>query len=128
MNKEEVINYWISQSKRDIKTASDLYVTGHYDWCLFMWHLAIERLLKAKIVIQNKSPLYIHDLTRLAKEADITLNKELIERLNEITSYNMEARYDNIKFTFYKKATKEYADKWVRICEEIYKNIKKNII
>lgn len=127
MNKKEAITYWITQSERDIKTASDLFTTAHYDWSLFMWHLAIERILKAVIVTHDKSPLYIHDLSRLAKEAEVALTPELIAQLNEITSYNIEARYDNIKFAFYKKATEEYATKWTTICEEIYKQIKKNV-
>lgn len=127
MEKKEAIAYWVSQSRRDIKTASDLFNTGHYDWSLFMWHLAIEKILKARIIIQGKSPLYIHDLTRLAKEANLILDKEIIAQLNEITTYNIEARYDSIKFAFYKKATKEYALNWVHVCEEIYKKMKENI-
>ena len=36
----------------------------------------------------------------------------------------MEARYDSIKSAFYKKATKQYATEWVKICQTIYNNIK----
>jgi len=127
MDKKEAIDYWITQSERDIKTASDLFNTSHYDWSLFMWHLAIEKILKACIISQNKQPLYIHDLYRLAKEATIELNPEIIAELNEITSYNIEARYDNIKLAFYKRATKEYTTKWTIICKTIYSHIKEKI-
>ena len=127
MKKKEAIAHWVDQAKRDVQTASDLFATGHYDWCLFMWHLAIEKSLKAKMIAQDKPPLYIHDLTRLAKETDIPLCSESISHLNEISAYNIEARYDNIKFAFYKKATKEYTTKWVSICKDIYTQINKNI-
>jgi len=94
---------------------------------LFMWHLAIEKILKARIIFQDKQPLYIHDLSRLAKEAEIELLPELVAQLNEITTYNIEARYDNIKYAFYKKATKEYTTKWIATCRQIYQFIKATI-
>jgi HEPN domain-containing protein len=127
MEKKDAIGYWVAQSGRDIATATDLFVTNHYDWSLFMWHLAIEKILKACIISQDKQPLYIHDLYRLAQEAHIELTPELIAELNEITTFNIEARYDNIKLAFYKKATKEYTTKWISICQAIYQQIEEKI-
>lgn len=124
MNKQEALIYWVNQSERDIQTATDLYATKHYDWCLFIWHLAIEKILKALIIKKDKPLLYIHDLGRLAQTAGLTLTSDFKKQLNEITNYNMEARYDSIKSAFYKKATKQYATEWVKICQTIYNNIK----
>ena len=104
--------------------SKDLFKLKHYDWSLFVWHLAIEKILKAKIVSLNKVVIYTHDLTRLAKEAKIPLDENLTAQLNEITTFNIEARYDDYKLSFYKKADKRYAGKWSKICQDIYIFIK----
>ena len=127
MIKDEAIKYWLNQSEKDIQTAKDLYRLDHYDWSLFVWHLAIEKILKAKIVSLDKKITYTHDLSRLAKEGNLPLNEELVSQLNEITTFNIEARYDDYKLSFYNKATKEYTKKWIKICEEIYQFVKKSI-
>lgn len=111
------------KAKKDVETAKDLFKSKHYDWCLFIWHLAIEKVLKAKIISMNKSVRYIHDLTKLSQEANILLDKNIILQLNEITSFNIEVRYDDYKLRFYRKATKEYTAKWAIICENFYNSI-----
>lgn len=123
MSNKEMIKNWLLKAEKDVETAKDLYRTKHYDWCLFIWHLAIEKALKAKILSLNKPIIYIHDLNRLASETNIIFDKDQIINFNEITTFNLEARYDDCKFSFYKKANKEYAKKWMVICESIYKLI-----
>ena len=127
MGRNQIIKNWLLKAKVDVETAKDLFDSGHYDWCLFIWHLAIEKVLKTKIVSLNKQILYIHDLRRLAKETNLVFNNEQLSQLNEITSFNLEARYDDYKLTFYKKADKRFTEKWVKICESIYNFITKNI-
>jgi len=122
-----MIKNWLLKAENDIATANDLYKSKHYDWCLFIWHLAIEKALKAKISSLKKEYLYTHKLVKLAELAEFPINKKVLEQLREITSYNIEARYDDYKLSFYKKATKEYTSKWVIICEDIFKIIIKTI-
>ena len=127
MSNKQIIKNWLLKAKKDIETAEDLYKSKHYDWCLFIWHLAIEKALKARILSLNKPVVYVHDLKRLTKETDIIFSQEQISNLNEITSFNLEARYDDYKLSFYKKANKDYAKKWRLICTNIYKLIITNI-
>ena len=127
MSNKQMIANWLLKAKKDIETAEDLYRLKHYDWCLFIWHLAIEKVLKAKILSLNKPIIYIHDLKKLAKETNIVFNQEQLSRLNEITSFNLETRYDDYKLSFYKKADKNYTKKWMIICKNIYQLIIKNI-
>jgi len=51
---------------------------------------------------------YTHDLVRLARITGIEFSKEQMDYLREISGFNIEARYDNIKMEFYKKASKNY--------------------
>ena len=45
----------------------------------------------------------------------------------EIKSYNLEARYDDYKQEFYKKANKDYASTWSSKCKVLYIWIKTQI-
>ncbi len=127
MSNEQMIKNWLLKAEKDVETAEDLYKSKHYDWCLFIWHLAIEKVLKAKIMSLEKEYLFTHKLINLAKLAEYPIDKKTLEQLREITSFNIEARYDDYKLSFYKKATKEYASKWIIICNNFYKLIIKSI-
>lgn len=127
MEKEEIVKYWIDGANDDRETALGLYKLGRYHWCLFIWQLVIEKLLKAQIVNKGKEVPPIHNLIRLSQEAEVELDKEKIESLEEITGFNLEARYDDYKRSFYRKADKNYTDIWTNKCEELYIWIKKHI-
>ncbi len=127
MTKKQINQSLLFKSKKDVETAKELYNLKRYDWCLFIWHIAIEKALKAKIFSLNKPIIYVHDLKRLAKETNIVFDQDQIVNLNEITSFNLETRYDDYKLSFYKKANKDYTKKWTIICESIYKLVIANI-
>lgn len=104
-----------------------MFDSGHYDWSLFIWHLVLEKIVKAKIAKLGKKVLWTHNLTLLCEKAEIKLNEAEFAELSEIKTFNIEARYDNYKFDFYKKATKYYTEKWIQICEQFYKKVKKDL-
>lgn len=127
-DKQDKINFWITSSDRDAVVAQDTFHNGHYHYALFFWQLVIEKLLKA-LMIQNTEeyPLPAHDLVKLAKRAKIELSEEQRQQFLEITTFNLEARYDNYKHAFYEKATQEYAVKWIAICKEIQQWLKQQL-
>ncbi|OGC57146.1 hypothetical protein A3H26_02335 [candidate division WWE3 bacterium RIFCSPLOWO2_12_FULL_36_10] len=127
MEKNDVVSHWVQGSEADKAAAEGLYKLGHYNWSLFIWHLVIEKVLKAKIVSINKEISITHDLTRLAKEAELDINQERMDEFKEITGFNLEARYDDYKLSFYKKADKTYTDEWISKCENLFKWIKNQI-
>jgi HEPN domain-containing protein len=70
---------------------------------VFLGHLVIEKLLKALYVKRlQKHPVYSHDLLRLAKKIDVELPSGYDEWLDEITTFNLNARYDDYKQSFHK--------------------------
>ena len=92
--------------------ADDLLKLKHYLEALFFGHLALEKLLKAKIVkITKKDPIYSHDLIILAKYARIKLTEEDIDFLARVNVYNIRARYQDYKRSLYKRANKQFTDK-----------------
>ena len=112
MTRDELINFWETSSDEDFKTMENLFNSKDYHWALFIGHLVIEKLLKA-VYVKNVSntPAFIHDLSRLAEQAKLTLTEEQKDFLDLVTTYNIKARYPDYKKKFYMKCTKEYTTK-----------------
>ena len=96
-----------------------LFSNGHYLWALFVGHLVVEKLLKAYYVKKKDISIpRIHNLTKLADMAGLEISYEQKLFLDEVTVFNLEARYPEHKQRFYKLATKEFTeDKIARIKE-----------
>lgn len=120
MEKKKVIGFWLKSAKRDKKTAEDLFKLGHFHWCLFIWHLVLEKVLKALITKNNQTITPIHDLVKLSKSTGLSFNKDQTAVLNEATAFNLEARYDSYKESFFQKANQEYAQQWAGRLKELY--------
>ena len=111
---EKIVNYWKVTSLEDYNTMIDLYNSKTYHWSLFMGHISTERLLKAYYVrIKNKHAPPIHNLYRLAEISDIEITDEYADWLDTITSFNINARYNDFKREFFKQCTREYTDLWI---------------
>jgi len=74
----------------------------------------IEKLLKALYVKTNNDyPPYIHNLVSLAKKCGLELTDDQNYFFASVTAFNINARYDDYKKSFYRKCTKEFTSKWV---------------
>lgn len=127
IDRRKVVNYWLKNSQEKWKTARSLMKARRYADALFFCHLTLECELKALVVRESKkhAPL-IHDLADLARLAKLPLSKKQIADLDEITTFNIKARYDDYKLAFYKKATKQYAEKHLDITKQLKLWIKKS--
>ncbi len=124
---ERLIEHWRKISDEKWKTAESLIKSKRYADALFFCHLTLEAELKACFVEKNKQIApYIHDLSKLAQSSSIELSKKLGDDLEEINTFNVRARYDNYKDSFYKKATKIYAEKYYKISKELKTWFRKN--
>jgi HEPN domain-containing protein len=114
MYNQDIIKYWVDSSDEDYKTAQNLLLAKDYFWSLFIGHLVIEKLLKGLIVSNNQNtiPPFTHDLLRLANKLDIEINDDYKEYLDTISTFNINARYDDYKLNFKKKCNKEFAEHW----------------
>ncbi len=74
---------------------------------------------------KHTSP-HIHNLTKLATMAEISLSDEQIMDLKIITTFNIAARYENEKFNFYKKCTADYTKKYLDLTKHYYLWLRKN--
>ncbi|MBI3600748.1 MAG: HEPN domain-containing protein [Nitrospinae bacterium] len=120
MTKDEIINYWASSANKDLKAFESLFKNGHYIWALFLGHLILEKLLKAVYVknIDTNIP-YTHDLVKIADKAELLLTDKQKDLLDEITTFNIKARYPDYKGRFYKKITKRFAENYIVKIKEL---------
>lgn len=120
MNQHEAIAYWKQSAEENAQAARDT-MEKHPEWAFFLWHLTIEKVLKALVTKIGNTPPPIHDLIKLARAANLALNHDQQENLEEITTYAISARYDDYKKSYYKKVTRgEYKKIWLSKCQEVY--------
>ncbi len=129
MTKKEKIFYWLKSAEHDLDTAIALYDKSKYDWCLFMGHLVLEKILKAFWVRDSKKEVpFTHNLVELVKGTKIKLTDEQKEWLANINSFNIQARYPDYKFNFYKLCTKEFTSKRFDEIKEFYQWLRSQLI
>lgn len=117
---------WQRSSREDFKVAKSLFDNKHYAYCLFFCHLAVEKALKRIYLLrQQKLPPFVHNLVRIADESGLQLDNALRMDLQELTIFNIKARYEIVKAQFQRQATKSYTQKWLTRSTEILNLLKK---
>ncbi|MBI5620521.1 HEPN domain-containing protein [Candidatus Gottesmanbacteria bacterium] len=120
MTEQDVVKYWREGADDALVTAQALMDAKRYHHALFFCHLAIEKMLKAIIVVvSHEPPIPIHDLLRLAETAKLVMTDEQRDSLREVDKFNIAARYENYKQAFYKKATAPFALRWFACTKEL---------
>ncbi len=115
---DSIVLYWRTSSDLNYSTMQNLMKTKEYPWALFMGHLVIEKLIKALYVKKlQKHPLLSHDLLRLFEKIDVSLPLGYDEWLDKITTFNLNARYDDYKQSFHKLCTIDFTNEWINKIE-----------
>ncbi len=129
MKLEEHIQYWLDGAEHDWETAKNLYLTGKYDWSLFIGHLVLEKILKGLFVQDNNNqlPPKTHNLVKLAENTNISLSEDQQFLLDEINDFNLEVRYPQYKKEFYKKCTKSFTERYFKQIEGMEKWLRSQI-
>jgi len=116
------IDYWIDSANHDLDVSETLFHSGKYDWCLFIAHLVLEKILKAFYVKNiGKLPPRIHDLVRMASMAEIEFDEDTLEFMDAVNTFNISTRYPDEKLKFYKICTHEFTEEHFQRIKEIYK-------
>jgi len=111
---DKIIKHWIETSDDDFNTMLTLYNSKSCGWSLFLGHISTEKLLKALYVKRFKEHApFTHNLYRLGELIGLNMSDEYSDWLDEITSFNLNARYDDYKKEFYKLCTPDYTKDWI---------------
>jgi len=114
------INYWCIAAEHDWQVAGHLLEKNDYAYALFFGHLTLEKIIKALCVkATGQSPPMNHRLVFLAEKAALKLTEQQTEFLEIVTDFNLEARYPDEKFSFYKKCTRGFALEYLNKIEEM---------
>ncbi len=123
------VQYWLESSEDDWRVANHLFEKGDYSYALFFGHLTIEKILKGIYVNRlGEIPPHTHRLVYLAEKVSLSLSESQLELLEIITDFNMEARYPDEKFSFKKRCTKDFTEKYLIKIMEIRKWLLKQIL
>lgn len=117
MNKQ--VAYWIDSAEHDLEVAESLFANEKYDWCLFIAHIVLEKILKG-FYVKNKDefPPRTHDLVKLVDMAGLDVDDKTVEFLDSVNTFNISIRYPDEKFKFYKLCTRNFAaENFTRIKE-----------
>lgn len=118
---EEQVKYWTDSAERDFVTMDVLLISKRYPESLFFGHIVLEKMLKAFVVLKTKEqPPKTHDLSLLAKVANLGLNKDILDYFELVNKFNIRARYDDYKKAFYKACTKKYAEENTQRISQVY--------
>ncbi len=121
IQKNDVVRYWKAGANKCLQLAHDVFVKKYYDHALFCGHLALEKLLKAKIVESTNGPApFSHDLLYLAGLAKMEVTTEQQKQLTTINTFNIAGRYPEEKFEFHKRITKSISEQWLKTINELY--------
>jgi HEPN domain-containing protein len=117
---DEVAQYWIDEAEEAITVLDHLFEKGDYSYALFFGHLAIEKMLKGVYVaIRQEHAPPLHNLSRLARMTGISLSSERKEHLTLITSFNIEARYPDLKRSFRMRCTREFSAEKIEMIKDV---------
>lgn len=122
---EKIVKHWVDTSDEDYKTMLSLYNSRAFSWSLFLGHISVEKLLKAYYVNKfKKHAPFTHNLYRLAELNELEFSEKYADWLDEITSFNLNARYDDYKREFNTICTHEFTSDWINNIKIIRKWIK----
>lgn len=127
-NIDGIQKQWLDSAAQNYKTMQNLVKSKDYSWALFLGHLVIEKTMKAIYVRKfQKHAVFTHDLLRLANKIGLEPTAEQQEWLDEITTFNLNARYDNYKQNFHKLCTKDFTESWINRIEILEKWLKNQL-
>jgi len=111
MEPREIVQHWITSARESWHTTQSLFDKEEYVSALFFAHLFLEKLLKGLIVQEtgNHAP-HGHTLGTLAKKAGLSLSPDQELFLERVTAYNIATRYEDWKFEFKKRCTREFCE------------------
>ena len=122
------VDYWAKLSFESLLDMRAALRSGRRTNALFCGHLAIEKVLKALCAARYvpSSQIWGHNLIKLSDIAGLWVGFNASQQIElaTITTFNIQARYDDYKRQFKLLCTKQYTEQWASIIEKWYADIK----
>ncbi|OGL44803.1 MAG: hypothetical protein A2W05_00620 [Candidatus Schekmanbacteria bacterium RBG_16_38_10] len=126
--KKEIRN-WLDSALYDLETAEHMFNAGRYIYTIFMCHLALEKVLKAKVEeISNKTPPKTHDLEYLIELAKLSPDENKEKFLVEISNLSVVTRYPRDFQSMFRDFSRERVESILTKTKETFQWIEKSIL
>ena len=129
---KEITQKWLPYSKADLVSAKVLLSKKNINqWTklLSLYHCqqAIEKILKAIMIEDNKEIFKVHDLLRLIKLADVGLSQKQQEFILSLNSYYLISRYPDLQGRPLENPRLSLVKDFLRSTEELYLFLEKKL-
>ena len=123
------VKNWLDSACYDLETAEHMNKSGRYIYTIFLCHLALEKVLKAKVQeVTGKLPPRTHNLRYLLNLCNLQIPEDIFEFLSKLSDVSIPTRYpeDFAKLldAYNQRAVSEYADKTKEAFEWIRESLK----
>ena len=119
---------WLDSAQYDLETAEQMAGAGRYIYTVFMCHLALEKLLKARVLeTTGKTPPKTHDLSYLVSLSHLSPAEEVKNILAEISNLSVVTRYPTDFQKMHKDFSRERAESILARTTEVFLWIRKHI-
>lgn len=126
--RREVLD-WLESSDYDFETAKAMLDAGRYNYCIFMCHQTVEKLLEALIIHLNKEfPPKSHNLITLLEMIDNNPDKDMETIILKLNPHYMVSRYpDAAGGVNYKMYNRQIAEEYFYDTERVLKWLKQKM-
>ena len=125
--KKEVQN-WLDSARYDLETAGHLFRAGSYIHTVFMCHLALEKVLKAKVEeITGKTPPKTHDLEYLMGLAELSPDENTEKFILGLSDVDVATRYPGDFQMMLRNFSQERAELILSKATEVFQWIERTI-
>ena len=125
--KQQVKN-WLDSALYDLETAEQMYESGRYIYTIFVGHLALEKILKAKVQeVTGRLPPKTRNLRHLVKLSSLKVPENMFEFLSKLSDVSIPTRYpenfEELVEAYDKRVVRKYADKTKEVFEWMRKSL-----
>jgi HEPN domain-containing protein len=122
------VKNWLDSAQYDLDTAEHMYGTGRYIYTVFFCHLALEKVLKARVQqVSGELPPKTHDLRHLVRLSGLEVPEGMFEFLAQLSDVSIPTRYpddfERLLESYKGPVARQYADKTREAFEWIRKSL-----
>lgn len=119
--KKEVKN-WVDSACYDLETAEHMLNTGRYIYTIFMCHLAVEKILKARVQeISGKIPPRTHNLIYLLKLSKLEPDEAMKDFIGGLSGVSVPIRYPGDFVEIQQRFTTQVAQNYLEKTKEAFR-------
>jgi len=122
------VENWLNSAQYDLETAEHMFKAGRYIYTVFMCHLSLEKVMKAKVEeITDTTPPKTHDLEYLLGLGELSPDKDMEKFLVELSNLSVVTRYPSDFQRMLGDFSKGRAESILIKTKEVFQWIKKSI-